>query len=211
MVDENAKRASSNSCLDGWVAEVYGPGGAERVLRIIERKLAGNCKNPAECAKEVLHDVLINMKDVDIRSIQNPEAYVVTAASRLAVKSHQHMWFRKRAWVEDDVVELLMYMVDGSRPQVEQQRVLARIILNEFKVVLSVDEWKIFELYYYQGYTDKEISLVSHTHFERTLTRGAIRQRILRITEKLRLLVDTRKGDLFFDESIAVPCITAVS
>jgi DNA-directed RNA polymerase specialized sigma24 family protein len=211
MVDEHANQGTLISSLDEWAAEIFGSGKSERVLRIIEHKLAGNCQNPPECAKEILHDVLINLKDIDIKSIQNPPAYVITAASRLAVKSHQQSWFRKRTWMPEDVVELLMYVLDGSGPQVEQQRVLARIILNEFKRTLSCDEWKLFELYYYQGFTDKEISLVSHTYFERTLSRGAIRQRILRVTEKLRLLVDARKGDLFRDENIAIPCVTAVS
>lgn len=199
------------SCLDDWVAEVYGPDQAKRILLVIEKKLAGNCKNPNECAKEILHDVLISLKEVDMRPIQSPDAYVITAASRLAVKSHKKRWFQKRTWVEDDVFELLMYVVDGNGPQIEQQRVLARIILNEFKRILTVDEWKIFELYYYQGFTDKEISLVSHTHFEKSLTRGAVRQRVLRVADKLRVLVNTRNGDLFHDENIAAPCATTVS
>jgi DNA-directed RNA polymerase specialized sigma24 family protein len=154
---------------------------------------------------------LINLKDVDINSIENPDAYVITAASRLAVKSHQQLWFQKREWIEDDVIELLMYLVDGRGPNVEQQRILARIILNEFKRVLTVDEWKIFELYYYQGFTDKEISLVSHTHFEKTLTRGAVRQRVLRVAQKLRALVEARKGDLFGGENVVATCVTTVS
>jgi DNA-directed RNA polymerase specialized sigma24 family protein len=203
MADGNANQ------IDAWAAEIYAAGEVQRILRVIENKLAGKCQNPTECAKEILHDVLINLKDIAIESIQNPSAYVIKAASRLAVKSHQQVWFRKRTWVPDDVVELLMYVLDGSRPQVEQQRVLARIILNEFKLRLSGEEWKIFELYYYQGFTDKEISLVSHTYFQKALSRGAIRQRILRITEKLRLLLDERKRDLINDESISIPCVPA--
>src|SRR5690348_4175506 len=92
------------SSLDDWTAQVYGSGEAKRVLRIIENKLARSCQNPAECAKEVLHDVLINLKDIDITSIENPSAYVITAASRLAVKSHQQSWFKKRTWAPEDVV-----------------------------------------------------------------------------------------------------------
>lgn len=211
MVHVNESRPDLQSDLDRWVAQISGPGITERVLRAIENKLAGNCKNPIECSREILHDVLLNLKDVDIQTIQSPVAYVITTATRHAVRSHQQMWFLKRTWVEDDVVELLMYVVDGSRPHVEQQRILARIILNEFKRLLTVDEWTIFELYYYQGFTDKEISNVSHTHLEKALSRGAIRQRILRTTEKLRLLVNSRKGDLFRDGDVTAPCVNVLS
>lgn len=175
-----------------WVNDFFEGDRKDRILKIICARLASCCTNPAACAEEIFHDVLIDLKNIDIRSVDSPEAYFIRSAARLAVRSHRRNWFQNKTGMEEDAVEVLDHMVGGDGPQVEQQRAAARLILIEFKGAITAEEWTIFDLHYYQGFTDVEISRSSEAYFGKKLSRGAVRQRVRRVTDRFREFAASR-------------------